>query len=134
MQPEALTLWCYGVEIRLADEAGLGLCQRLRAALPPEFVAPSEPSEVAVAYVVTEVAQPSLDDASEFLVTCDEVAVFATAAEDELYWWLRHDIDLMVARRSPQLLFVHYMEMVKEGHWHPQIPGVVMATGGSGFG
>lgn len=34
----------------------------------------------------------------------------------------------------PQLLFVHYMEMVKESHWHSQMPGVVMATGGSGFG
>jgi ribosome assembly protein RRB1 len=34
----------------------------------------------------------------------------------------------------PQLLFVHYMEMVKEAHWHPQIAGTVMATGGSGFG
>ena len=34
----------------------------------------------------------------------------------------------------PQLLFVHYMENVKEGHWHPQIPGAVMATGGAGFG
>ena len=34
----------------------------------------------------------------------------------------------------PQLMFVHYAESVKECHWHPQIPGVIMATGGEGFG
>lgn len=34
----------------------------------------------------------------------------------------------------PQLLFVHYMEQVKECHWHPQFPGCVMGTGGGGFG
>ncbi|KAL9081605.1 MAG: hypothetical protein Q9159_007221 [Coniocarpon cinnabarinum] len=34
----------------------------------------------------------------------------------------------------PQLLFSHYQENVKECHWHPQQPGVVMATGGAGFG
>lgn len=34
----------------------------------------------------------------------------------------------------PQLLFVHYMDQVKECHWHPQAPGQLMATGGSGFG
>ena len=33
----------------------------------------------------------------------------------------------------PQLLFVHYMEMVKECHWHQQIPGTVVATGSGGF-
>ncbi|KAI9811193.1 MAG: ribosome biosynthesis protein rrb1 [Thelocarpon impressellum] len=39
-----------------------------------------------------------------------------------------------VAEVPPQLLFVHYMEMVKEAHWHPQIPGSVMATGAGGLG
>jgi ribosome assembly protein RRB1 len=34
----------------------------------------------------------------------------------------------------PQLLFVHYMEQVKECHWHPQIPGCLMGTGDGGFG
>ena len=34
----------------------------------------------------------------------------------------------------PQLLFVHYMQQVKECHWHPQIQGALMATGGDGFG
>ena len=34
----------------------------------------------------------------------------------------------------PQLLFVHYMELVKECHWHTQIPGMVMGTGSTGFG
>lgn len=34
----------------------------------------------------------------------------------------------------PQLLFLHYMDQVKECHWHPQMPGTLMATGGSGFG
>jgi SM-20-related protein len=107
MQAEALALCCYGVEVRLVDAAGLGLCQRLRETLPPEFVAPSEPSEVSVAYVVTAVVPPGLAEASEYLISCDEVAVFATSVEEELYWWLRHDIDQAVARRSSRMLFVH---------------------------
>lgn len=34
----------------------------------------------------------------------------------------------------PQVLFMHVMEDVKECHWHGQMPGVVMGTGGRGFG
>ena len=34
----------------------------------------------------------------------------------------------------PQLLFIHHVEDGKELHWHPQMSGTVMVTGGSGLG
>src|SRR5919197_3156072 len=43
----------------------------------------------------------------ELARSCDGVEAFATAAEEEVYRWLRQDIDGAVARRSPRLLFVH---------------------------
>lgn len=107
MQVEALALCCYGVEVRLVDDAGLGLCQRLREALPPEFAAPSEPAAVAVTYSVTALVPQGQSEPSEFLITCDGVALCIAGSEDEAYWWLRRDIDQTVARRSPGLLFVH---------------------------
>ena len=43
---------------------------------------------------------------------------------------LGNDIDKV----PPQLLFIHHAEDSKEIHWHPQISGSLMVTGGNGFG
>lgn len=72
----------------------------------------------------------------------DDSIVSVCAGDNTLTLWdLAVELDDEESRDTagvrdvpPQLLFVHYMEQVKEAHWHPQIPGALMATGGSGFG
>ncbi|KAK3076699.1 hypothetical protein LTS18_012300, partial [Coniosporium uncinatum] len=72
----------------------------------------------------------------------DDSIILAASGDNTLTLWdLAVELDdeesqetAGVQEYPPQLLFVHWMEQVKEGHWHPQIPGAVMATGGSGFG
>ena len=72
----------------------------------------------------------------------DDSIVAVTAGDNTLTLWdLAVELDDEESRDTagvqdvpPQLLFVHYMELVKECHWHPQIPGCVMCTGGGGFG
>ena len=72
----------------------------------------------------------------------DDSIVAVAAGDNTLTLWdLAVELDDEESRDTadvkdvpPQLLFVHYMETVKECHWHPQIPGVVMGTGGGGFG
>ena len=70
-------------------------------------------------------------------------SIIAVAAGDNMLtlWDLAVELDDEESRDTadakdvpPQLLFIHVMESVKECHWHHQIPGVVMGTGGSGFG
>ncbi|KAK4888684.1 hypothetical protein LTR27_012470 [Elasticomyces elasticus] len=72
----------------------------------------------------------------------DDSIVSVCAGDNTLTLWdLAVELDDEESRYTadvkdvpPQLLFVHYMDQVKEAHWHKQMPGVVMATGGSGFG
>lgn len=71
----------------------------------------------------------------------DSIVAIAAGDNTLTLWDLAVELDDEESRYSagvkdvpPQLLFVHYMEQVKECHWHPQIPGCIMGTGGGGFG
>ena len=77
----------------------------------------------------------------EWHPTDDSIVAVAAGDNTLTLWDLAVELDDEESRDSagvkdvpPQLLFVHYMETVKECHWHPQIPGCVMGTGGGGFG
>lgn len=77
----------------------------------------------------------------EFHPTDDSIVLVGAGDSTLTLWDLAVELDDEESRDTggvsdvpPQLLFVHYMEDVKEGHWHPQIPGAVVATGGRGFG
>lgn len=71
----------------------------------------------------------------------DDSVVAVAAGDDTLTLWdLAVEMDEEEQRGGggeegvpPQLLFVHYLPGVKEAHWHPQIPGVVVGTGEAGF-
>ena len=103
---EELAFSCYGVEVHLADAAGLGLCRHLRETLPPEFATFRGPAFAAISYAVTAETPP---ERAGYRVSRDGIEVLAVSAEREehLVRWLKHDIDNCVARRSPQMLFVH---------------------------
>ena len=77
----------------------------------------------------------------EWHPTDDSIVAVAAGDNTVTLWDLAVELDDEESRDTadakdvpPQLLFVHYMEMVKECHWHPQFPGCVMATGEGGFG
>lgn len=77
----------------------------------------------------------------EWHPTDDSIVAVAAGDNTLTLWDLAVEFDDQESKDTadakdvpPQLLFVHYMEMVKECHWHPQIPGMVMGTGEGGFG
>jgi len=72
----------------------------------------------------------------EWHPTDDSIVAVAAGDNTMTLWDLAVELDDEeskdtggVAEVPPQLLFVHYMEKVKEAHWHPQIPGCVVGTG-----
>lgn len=77
----------------------------------------------------------------EWHPTDDSIVAVAAGDNTLTLWDLAVELDDEESQNSagvkdvpPQLLFVHYMEQVKECHWHPQFPGCVMGTGHGGFG
>ncbi|KAL4863579.1 hypothetical protein BDV12DRAFT_177335 [Aspergillus spectabilis] len=76
----------------------------------------------------------------EWHPTDDSVVAVGSADNTVTLWDLAVELDEEESREAglhdvpPQLLFVHYMESVKEVHWQAQMPGTLMATGSSGFG
>ncbi|KAL2830506.1 WD40 repeat-like protein [Aspergillus cavernicola] len=76
----------------------------------------------------------------EWHPTDDSVVAVGSADNTVTLWDLAVELDEEESREAglsdvpPQLLFVHYMDSVKEIHWQAQMPGTLMATGGGGFG
>jgi ribosome assembly protein RRB1 len=72
----------------------------------------------------------------EWHPTDDSIVAVAAGDNTVTLWDLAVELDDEESKDTagvkdipPQLLFVHYQKLAKELHWHPQIPGTLMATG-----
>ncbi|KAI3320474.1 WD domain-containing protein [Xylariaceae sp. AK1471] len=72
----------------------------------------------------------------EWHPTDDSMVAVAAGDHKVTLWDLSVELDdeeskdtAGVKDMPPQLLFEHYSEYAKEVHWHPQIPGTIVATG-----
>lgn len=72
----------------------------------------------------------------EWHPTDDSIVAVAAADNTVTLWDLAVELDDEESKDTagvrdvpPQLLFVHYHELAKEVHWHPQVPGALVATG-----
>src|SRR5262249_49039963 len=104
---EEITTSRYGVEVRVVDAAGVGVCQRLRDILPPEFACVAGTASVVVSYLVTAGTQSVAAEHPGYRVSRDGSAAPTATTEAELFTWRCQDIDNTVAQPSRQMLFVH---------------------------
>jgi predicted 2-oxoglutarate/Fe(II)-dependent dioxygenase YbiX len=104
---EELTRCCYGVQLRVRDQAGLGVVEYLQAALPPEFVDPDGAASPVLDYAVSSDSIPAANGVLEYAVACNGAEVFATTTDEDVFDWLLRDIHESVARGSPEYVFVH---------------------------
>jgi ribosome assembly protein RRB1 len=59
----------------------------------------------------------------------DQVAIWDLAVEKDPEEKITEDVDV-----PPQLMFIHQGQQdIKEVHWHPQIPGLLISTAASGY-
>jgi len=59
----------------------------------------------------------------------DQIAIWDLAVEKDPEEQVQDDVEI-----PPQLLFIHQGQQdIKETHWHPQIPGVMISTSATGF-
>ncbi|KAK3380545.1 WD40-repeat-containing domain protein [Lasiosphaeria ovina] len=72
----------------------------------------------------------------EWHPTDDSIVAVAAGDNTVTLWDLAVELDDEESKDTagvqdvpPQLLFVHYQNQAKELHWHPQIPGALVATG-----
>ncbi|KAK0704568.1 WD40-repeat-containing domain protein [Lasiosphaeris hirsuta] len=72
----------------------------------------------------------------EWHPTDDSIVAVAAGDNTVTLWDLAVELDDEESKDTagvqdvpPQLLFVHYQKLAKELHWHPQIPGALVATG-----
>ncbi|XP_013099644.1 glutamate-rich WD repeat-containing protein 1 [Stomoxys calcitrans] len=63
----------------------------------------------------------------------DQIALWDLAVEKDTDQE-SNDVDEDLNKLPPQLLFIHQgQKEIKELHWHPQLPGVILCTAHSGF-